>query len=140
VDILEVRCVLSTIIVNNPTDTPVAGETDLRQAIAQANANAGANTILFDPTVFSTPQTITLSSGQLELSNTTGTQYIVGPAAAVTVSGGGNSRVFQVDNLVSASISGLTITGTATTPAAAPAWRSTRPGITTNIRRRWARR
>ncbi len=34
---------------------------------------------------------------QLELSNTTGTQTITGPAAGVTVSGGGASRVFQVD-------------------------------------------
>jgi hypothetical protein len=29
------------IVVNNPTDTPVAGQTDLRQAIAQANTNGG---------------------------------------------------------------------------------------------------
>ena len=36
---------------------------------------------------------------------------IAGPAGGVTVSGGGQSRVFQVDNLVTASISGMTITG-----------------------------
>ena len=34
---LEDRRLLSTIVVNNPTDTPVAGLTDLRQAIDQAN-------------------------------------------------------------------------------------------------------
>ena len=45
---LEDRKLLSTFVVNNPTDTPVADETDLRQAIAQANATAGANTITFD--------------------------------------------------------------------------------------------
>jgi hypothetical protein len=61
--------------------------------------------------VFKTPQTITLSGGQLELSDTTGTEAITGPAAGVTVNGGGASRVFQVDGLVKASISGLTITG-----------------------------
>ena len=52
---LEERALLSTFTVNNPTDTPVAGETDLRQAIALANSTSGANTIDFDPTVFATP-------------------------------------------------------------------------------------
>jgi len=110
VEALEDRRLLS-IVVNNATDVPVAGETDLRQAIAQANATAGANTITFDPTVFTTPQTINLTGGQLELSNTTGTETITGSAAGVTVNAGGASRVFQVDALVTASISGLTITG-----------------------------
>ena len=41
-DPMEQRTLLSTIVVNNPTDTPVAGETDLRQAIVQANATGGA--------------------------------------------------------------------------------------------------
>ena len=107
---LETRWVPS-IVVNNPTDTPVSGETDLRQAIAQANATTGGDAITFDSTVFSTPQTITLGGTQLELSNTTGPETITGPAAGVTVSGGGQSRVFQVDGGVTASISGLTITG-----------------------------
>src|SRR5216683_3691475 len=108
---LEDRCVPSTIVVNNPTDTPVFGEIDLRQAIVQANTTGGDQTIVFDQTVFSTPQTITLAGTQLELSDTTGTETITGPAAGVTVSGGGLSRVFQVDAGVTASISGLTITG-----------------------------
>ena len=56
--------------------------------------------------MFGTPQTITLRHGQLELSDTTGTETITGPAAGVTVSGGGASRVFQVDGGVTASISG----------------------------------
>ena len=30
---LEDRKLLSTIVVNNPTDTPVAGQIDLRQAL-----------------------------------------------------------------------------------------------------------
>ena len=66
--------------------------------------------------MFKTPQTITLTGTQLELSNTIETETITGPAAGVTVSGGGLSRVFQVDGLVTASISGLTITG-GTTPS-----------------------
>ena len=108
---LEDRRLLSTIVVNNPTDTFVAGQIDLRDAIAQANASGGDQTITFDPTVFATPQTITLGVGQLELSDTTGTETITGPAAGVTVNANNASRVFQVDRLVTASISGLTISG-----------------------------
>src|SRR5580658_11270908 len=71
---LEARTLLSTIVVNNPTDTPVAGETDLRQAIVLANTNGGTETITFDKKVFATPQTINLDPdlAQLELSDTTG--------------------------------------------------------------------
>ncbi len=54
---------------------------------------------------------ITLAGTQLELTDTTGTETITGPKAGVTVSGGDQSRVFQVDGGVTASISGLTITG-----------------------------
>src|SRR5271166_4797498 len=107
---LEDRRLLSTIVVNNPTDTPVAGQTDLRQAIVQANTTGGDETIVFDKTVFKTPQTITLAGTQLELNDTTGTETITGPNAGVTVNAGGLSRVFQVDSGVTASISGMTIT------------------------------
>ena len=86
-------------------------EGDLRYCINQANADDQSNTIVFDPTVFGTPQTITLSGGPLELENTWGTQTITGPAAGLTISGGGSTRVFQVDGDVTASISGLTISG-----------------------------
>ena len=86
------------------------GTTSLREAIAGANAVPG-QTITFDPTVFASAQTITLTLGQLELSDTSGTETITGPAAGVTVNAGGTSRVFQVDTGVTASISGLTITG-----------------------------
>ena len=88
-----------------------AGEFDLRGAIDMANILGSAETITFDPTVFATPQTITLAGTQLELSDLTGTETITGPARGVTVSGGGLSRVFQIDNGVTASLSGLTITG-----------------------------
>ena len=109
--VLEDRRLLSTIVVNNPTDTPVKGQIDLRQAIGLANSAGGAETIAFDSTVFGTPQTINLTQGQLELSTPNEAVTITGPAGGVTVSGGGNSRVFQVDANVTASISGLTITG-----------------------------
>src|SRR5271167_2462736 len=86
---LEERSLLSTIVVNNPTDTPVAGETDLRQAIVLANTNGGTETITFDKKVFATPQTISLNPAlaPLELSDTTGPVTITGPKAGVTVDG-----------------------------------------------------
>ena len=101
------------LVVNTTSDGTgsASGELSLRQAVNLANVLGVAGTITFDPTVFASAQTITLTGTQLELSNTSGTETITGPAAGVTVSGGGLSRVFQVDEGVTASISGLTITG-----------------------------
>jgi predicted outer membrane repeat protein len=106
---LEGRRLLATFTVTSTADDGGAGT--LRSAIAEANVASGATTIDFDPTVFATPQTITLSGSQLELSNPNGTLTITGPAAGVTVSGGGLSRVLQVDAGVTTSISGVTLTG-----------------------------
>ncbi len=92
--------------------TTAAGLT-LPGAVSLANQFAG-ETISFDPAVFATQETITLTA-QLELSDTTLTTSITGPAAGVIVSGGGTSRVFRVDGGVTASLSGLTITGGKTT-------------------------
>jgi hypothetical protein len=83
----------------------------LRWAVGQANSTMGLATINFAPALFATPQTIHLSGTPLELSNTNATETIVGPAAGVTVTGDGRSRVFQADAGASASLSGLTITG-----------------------------
>ena len=105
--------VIAPSFVVNTTDDAFgfySGTTSLREAIAGANVVPG-QTITFDSTVFTSAQTITLTLGQLELSNTTGTTTITGPTAGVTVDAGGLSRVFQVDGGVTASISGLTITG-----------------------------
>ena len=115
---LEDRKLLSMFVVDNPTDMPVAGETDLRQAIALANTNGGAETITFDKTVFRTPQTIELNPalGQLELSDQTGTETITGPRAGVTIKGnyttsGAANSVFEIEPGATATLSGLTITG-----------------------------
>ena len=108
---LEDRALLSTlIVVNNPTDAAVANEIDLRQAIDEANSDGTANSIEFDPGVFATPQTITLTQGVLQLSDTSGTQTITGPSAGVTISGNASGGVFRVVSNVTASFSGLTIT------------------------------
>jgi hypothetical protein len=67
--------------------------------------------IQFDPAVFATAQTITLSS-TLELSETAGPEVIEGPGAnLVTVSGNNAVGVFQVDRAVIATLKGLTISG-----------------------------
>jgi hypothetical protein len=103
-----------SLVVNTTSDSlfPGVGQLSLREAVAFANLDSvGISTITFDRHVFATPQTITLTGSQLELSNPSETETIKGPAAGVAVSGGGASRVFQVDGLVTASISGLTITG-----------------------------
>ena len=104
---LEVRRLLSAIAVTNTLDDFSTGS--LRWAVGQANTNStGTSVITFDPKVFSTPQTITLTGGQLELTH--GNDTITGPKAGVTISGGGVNRVFQVDAGVTAKLSLLTIT------------------------------
>lgn len=109
---LEERRLLATFTVNSTGDSGTGSGTsgDLRYCINQANANNQANSIVFDSSVFGTAKTIALTGGQLELSDTAGTQTITGPAAGVTISGGGTSRVFQIDTNVSVGITGLTIT------------------------------
>ena len=87
---MEDRTVPSTFTVTNLLDDGSAGS--LRWAVGQANMAGGA--IDFDPAVFATPQTITLTGTQLELTDTTGTETITGPKAGVTVSGNNASRVF----------------------------------------------
>ena len=104
------------LVVNSTADggSP-PGTLDLRAAVDLADIRTGAQAITFDPTVFATDQTITLSFGPLELSNTTGLETITGPEAGVTVSGGGLTQVFVVASAVTAALSGLTITGGFTT-------------------------
>src|SRR5262249_14522926 len=99
---LEDRRLLGTFTVDS-TNPSCPGS--LAAEIALANA-PGPNTVNFS-SLFNTPQTITLAGTQLELSSPSGTETITGPAAGVTVSGGGASRVFQVDANVTASISRL---------------------------------
>jgi CSLREA domain-containing protein len=99
-------------VVDNADD-----KTSLREAIAYADSLSGPATITFDPTVFptapgSTPQTITLTGGQLELSKTSGTETILGPGAGLLkISGNDASRVFQVDAGVTAVLEDLEVTG-----------------------------
>ena len=103
---LEARTLLSTFTVNSTADDGSAGT---RWVIGQANAGNGADTIGFS-NLFNTPHSITLKGGTLLLTDTA-TTTINGPGAnLLTVSGGGKSRVFDIDG-ASAALSGLTITG-----------------------------
>ena len=113
---LEARQLLSTYTVNTLSDPlfAVKGTLSLREAIADANADAGADTIAFAPSLFTGLglKTITLARGQLVLSDTSGATVITGPGAArLAVSGNGVYRVLDVAAKASATLSGLTITG-----------------------------
>src|SRR5262249_6176558 len=84
--------------------------TSLREAINYANSHAGADAITFSG-LFDSPQTITLSSGPLTLTDAA-TTTIAGPGAKLlSVSGNDVSGVFAVNAGASAALSGLTITG-----------------------------
>ncbi|MEO6193877.1 MAG: IPTL-CTERM sorting domain-containing protein [Thermoanaerobaculia bacterium] len=93
-----------------------SGAGSLRQAILDANAAAGLDTVTFQAGLTGT---ITLTSGQLDVTDSVDIQ---GPGSAViSVSGNNASRVFYLYNdaaLIDVTISGLTITqGAASTGA-----------------------
>jgi hypothetical protein len=98
--------VLATFTVTNTNDSGIGS---LRQAILDANANAGADDITFTGSTFTdtTADTITLTTGQLSI---TGDLTITGTGAnRLTVSGNNATRVFNVNAGATASFSGLTI-------------------------------
>ena len=99
------------------TSTADSGPGSLRQAVLAANATSGvADTITFDPAVFSTAQTIQLSTGQMTI---TDSLTIDGPGAnLLTVSANPNAlsvanRVFSVTGVgtLDVTLSGMTMTG-----------------------------
>ena len=98
--------------VTNASDCVGPGCGSLRQAILDANANPGADSIDFDEAATGT---ITLTMG--ELPPITDDLTITGPGVfALTIDGNHASRVFEINSEVTVNISGLTISnGTATT-------------------------
>ena len=107
VESLEVRALLSTFSVTSTADS---GAGTLRQAVSDANSSAGIDTIVFD-SLFDSVQTITLTSGELAL-NDSSTTTIIGPGAKLlSISGNSGGRVFLVTSGASAELSGMTITG-----------------------------
>ncbi len=109
---LEDRQLLSMFPVTSTADDGSTGT--LRWAVAGANADTSPSSIAFE--LGTTPAMITLTQGQLELSNTSEAVTIGdGPGEGpVTISGNNQSGAFQVDAGVTASISGLKITDGAT--------------------------
>jgi len=87
-----------------------SGVTTLRDAINQANADAGSDLIVFDRSVFASAQTITLSLGELDITHNLS---IIAPrdpltgADLVTVSGNKASRVFEIEPGATVTLSGL---------------------------------
>lgn len=86
------------------TNRDDSGPGSLRQAVIDANAHSGANTITFAPALAGT---IVLTSGQVEIRSNL---EIKGPGApALTVSGDNSSRVFYIEGDPTVRISGLTV-------------------------------
>ena len=101
-----------TVDSSTSTGTGSGNAGDLVYCIEQANANPdpAGSVIQFDPTDFATPHTITLPS-TLELSDTNGPEEIDGPGANLLTLSGNQVGAFEVDSGVTASIVGLTISG-----------------------------
>jgi predicted outer membrane repeat protein len=87
------------------TTTGDAGAGSLRQAVTDANSNAGADTIDFSGLTF--PATINLTTGEIIINDDV---MITGPGATqLAVSGTGNSRCFNISSGKNAVMSGITI-------------------------------
>ncbi|MCA9007625.1 MAG: hypothetical protein KDA70_20300, partial [Planctomycetaceae bacterium] len=107
IETLEDRTLLTAFIVQNTDDS---GAGSLRDAIAQANLNAGADTITFDASLAS--QTIVLSD---EILISDGVTILGLGADQLTLDGNGNSRIFNIDDSfeeteIVVELSGLTLT------------------------------
>jgi hypothetical protein len=95
-----------SLVVTNADD---GGEGSLRAAMGAANFAAGADSITFAPVFFSVPRRITLSGALPAIG---GNLKILGPGAdLLTVDGADLGRVFDIDDDVTAVISGMTVTG-----------------------------
>ncbi|MBR8836074.1 MAG: hypothetical protein DSM106950_19130 [Stigonema ocellatum SAG 48.90 = DSM 106950] len=101
------------IVVNSIDDIPEQpGVTTLRDAINQANADPGEDLIVFDRSLFSSAQTITLNLGELDITHNLN---IIAPkdeltgGDLVTVSGNNASRVFEIGTPATVSLDGLIV-------------------------------
>ena len=82
----------------------------LREALANALSNNELTRVTFDPAVFSVPQTITLSLGELVFQSSRRID-LVGPGAnLLTISGNDQSRVMRIAALAPTSLTGITFT------------------------------
>ncbi|HJT65247.1 MAG TPA: Ig-like domain-containing protein [Pyrinomonadaceae bacterium] len=88
------------------TTTADSGAGSLRQIITDA---CDGSTITFDAAAFATPQTITLTTGELLIDKNLTIK--AGSTQVITISGNNASRVFHVNTGRTVSIVGLTISG-----------------------------
>ncbi len=106
-DIGAVEIQLPSVVVSNANNSGVGS---LRQAIVNANATPGSDTITFDPAFFSSAKAISQGSGEILITDAVA---IIGPAAKVTINGNGTSRVFNTSGAAAdmdITIESLTIT------------------------------
>ncbi|MBR8840300.1 MAG: hypothetical protein DSM106950_41495 [Stigonema ocellatum SAG 48.90 = DSM 106950] len=104
----------ATIVVNSIDDAVNSSPsvTTLRDAINKANVDAGEDLIVFDRSLFSTAQTITLKLGELDITHSLD---IIAPRDTltggdlVTVSGNQASRVFEIEKEARVTLSGLIV-------------------------------
>src|SRR5881394_1275882 len=95
------------------TNDGVCGDADcsLREAIGAANATVENDIVTFILPFFSSPQTITLSAGELVAANN-GTLTVAGPGAyRLTISGNNASRIFRSVAGSNVTLSGMRLTG-----------------------------
>ena len=83
---------MATYTVTTAADTQVGGPLSLRQALALADANPGADTVLFDLAAMQT-STITLTGGDLGV----GSDVTIDGGSGVTISGSANGRVLAIN-------------------------------------------
>lgn len=98
-----------TVTTANDVVDPNDGRLSLREAVAQANATAAADTIVFAPKLEGT--TLTLTQGQLVLSqDITIDGNSNNDAKSITLSGNYNDRIFQVSGESEATLTDLSLT------------------------------
>jgi hypothetical protein len=112
---LESRRLLSAITVNTPldqTDMTASPTVSLRDALNLASSASTPTTITFDPTVFATQQTISLTSAGALLLSASADVTVTGPAAGLIISANGRSNdlIEQSAPAASVNISNITFT------------------------------
>jgi CSLREA domain-containing protein len=107
--VISVGQVFTVTTTADETD-PSDGVVSLREAIAAANASPATDTIAFDPSVFSSPQTISLSLGQIVVSDSV---VINNPGGHLTIDGtsNGTAGCFYLNGPATFSLTNLTISG-----------------------------
>jgi hypothetical protein len=93
------------------TNTADSGAGSLREILGWANTLPGPDVVEFDPVYFGSPRTITLTTGQLAI---TDSMTIRGPGAdLLSLSGNAAGRIFSIDapSGLDVTLFGMTLTG-----------------------------